>query len=150
MKGVFVIKRGFALVTKAVIVKSDKVLILVRSKKEIEKSKFNNKLSWDLPGGGMSVYEKCEDGLLREISEETKLSTNIIKPLSVFDTFKNKLHLVIITYLCEYISGEVSLSSEHESYKWYTINELKEAKAPFWLINDCEKALNEYNLIKNI
>ena len=69
--------RDFAVAVKAVIVRGDEVLVLRRSKGEMAGSYMNKYQKWDLPGGGLHFYEKAEDGLLREIREETSLSVEI-------------------------------------------------------------------------
>ena len=46
-------RSGFALAAKAVIVNGDKILLLRRSKKEMEKSFLNKYEVWDLPGGSV-------------------------------------------------------------------------------------------------
>ncbi len=52
-------------VSKAVIIKEDGALLLLRSKGE----KFPGK--WDLPGGHIHVGEDPKDGLVREVKEDT-------------------------------------------------------------------------------
>lgn len=69
--------RDFAVAVKAVIVRGDEVLVLRRSKGEMAGSYMNKYQKWDLPGGGLHFYEKAEDGLLREIREETSLSVEM-------------------------------------------------------------------------
>lgn len=64
-------KRDFAVAVKAVIIKENKALVLCRSKHEMECSYMNSHQKWDLPGGGLHFFEKAEEGLRREIREET-------------------------------------------------------------------------------
>ena len=63
-------KRDFAVAVKAVIIKENKALVLCRSKDEMEGSFMNSYQKWDLPGGGLHFFEKAEEGLVREITEE--------------------------------------------------------------------------------
>ena len=90
--------RDFAVAVKAVIVRGDEVLVLRRSKGEMAGSYMNKYQKWDLPGGGLHFYEKAEDGLLREIREETSLSVEIGRPVSMFDIIRHQIHLCIFTY----------------------------------------------------
>ena len=83
--------RDFAVAVKAVIVRGDEVLVLRRSKGEMAGSYMNKYQKWDLPGGGLHFYEKAEDGLLREIREETSLSVEIGRPVSMFDIIRNQI-----------------------------------------------------------
>lgn len=141
-------KRDFALVAKAVIIRNQEFLLLKRSKKEIESSYMNRFQVWDLPGGGIRFFETAEKGLLREIEEETKLSVHLLKPIGMYDAIRSQIHLSIVTYLCEYFSGEVILSSEHSSFHWLTLEEMKNINVPKWMIRDCEISLREYRFWK--
>ena len=76
-------KRDFAVAVKAVIIKENKALVLCRSKHEMECSYMNSHQKWDLPGGGLHFFEKAEEGLRREIREETDLHVSIGPPLSL-------------------------------------------------------------------
>ncbi len=138
-------KRSFALAVKAVILKEDSFLVLKRSRQEIEGSYMNQKEAWDLPGGGVRFFESSPRGLLREISEETGLTVEIIKPLSIFDAIKSRLHLTIITYLCLYRHGDVMLSQEHDAFYWMTYAEGREKNIPSWMLRDFEEAQRAQN-----
>ena len=74
-------KRDFAVAVKAVIIKENKALVLCRSEHEMECSYMNSHQKWDLPGGGLHFFEKAEEGLRREIREETDLHVSIGPPL---------------------------------------------------------------------
>ncbi len=67
----------------------------------------------------MDKKESPQEALLREISEESGLVVSITHPFNVF-TFKKDTgeFKVGITFLCEYLSGEVVLSDEHSEYRW--------------------------------
>lgn len=84
---------------------------------------------WDLPGGTVEFSEQPEDALKREISEETGLEVEIIKPVYVCSQTQNKRHQFWIIYECKYIGGEVKLNpEEHSEYVWTDRN--KVAKLP--------------------
>lgn len=143
-KEVKIIKRNFALAVKAVIIKDTKFLLLHRSKKEIENSYMNRRQVWDLPGGGVRFFETAKDGLIREITEETGLKVTILKPLCTFDAIKPQMHLSIFTYLCEYKSGEVYLSSEHDKFYWLTLDDMNCMDIPNWMKQNFELAIREW------
>lgn len=129
-------KRDFAVAVKAVIIKENKALVLCRSKHEMEGSFMNSHQKWDLPGGGLHFYEKAEEGLLREIREETGLEVSVGPPLSLFDAIKYHIHLCIFTYACQWKGGEVRLSDEHESFLWMTEAEIEKSDLPHWMKRD--------------
>lgn len=82
---------------------------------------------WDIPGGTVEFQEKAEAALNREISEESGLKVDIVKPIFVYDFASGPLrHQFQIVYECNYISGEVVLNpEEHDEFKWVTIEELE-------------------------
>lgn len=133
-------KRDFAVAVKAVIIKEDKALVLCRSKHEMEGSFMNSHQKWDLPGGGLHFFERAEEGLAREIREETDLQVQIGMPLSLFDVIRHHIHLCIFTYVCRWQRGEVRLSPEHEAYFWMTEAEMEKSELPRWMKRDIRAA----------
>jgi 8-oxo-dGTP diphosphatase len=82
----------------------------------------------------MEFGETPEETLIREIHEEVGLAVEIIKPLNTWTFFRDeKTQLVGITYLCNLISGDVTLSEEHVDYAWVDFDEV-----------------NNYNMIPSI
>lgn len=136
-------KRDFAVAVKAVIVKEGKVLVLRRSRREMECSYMNKYQKWDLPGGGLHFYEKAEEGLKREILEETSLHVQVGIPVSMFDVIRRQVHLCIFTYACAWKEGEVCLSEEHEEYIWMSEAEVEQSTLPFWMKRDLLRGLHE-------
>jgi 8-oxo-dGTP diphosphatase len=105
----------YFLAVKGIIQRGDgKILVLKRSEKDDHKPGV-----WETVGGGMDKEESPQEALLREISEETGLVVSVGSPFNVF-TFKKDTgeFKVGITFLCEYVSGEVTLSDEHAEYRW--------------------------------
>ena len=133
--------RDFAVAVKAVIVRGDEVLVLRRSKGEMAGSSMNKYQKWDLPGGALHFYEKAEDGLVREVREETSLSVEIGRPVSMFDIIRHQIHLCIFTYAAVWTGGEVQLSKEHDGFLWLHKDEVEESELPHWMKRDIFRAL---------
>ena len=72
--------------------------------------------------GFMEAGETPEQGIAREISEETALSTSALKLLGVYDF--QRMNQVIIAYhaVCH---GEVTLSPELVDYRLYAMQDVK-------------------------
>lgn len=105
---------------KAIIVHNNKVLIIKRSKTDPMIPGI-----WEFVGGKLEFGENLEDGLKREILEETGLKVTIEKMLfaTTFQTHEYR-QVVIITYLCFSNTKEIQLSFEHDDYKWAGKKEL--------------------------
>ena len=112
---------------------SQKALIEKRKRLLILKNSLDQK--WELPGGFIEVNENLTAALKRETREETRLKIGIGKPISTSVHWHKNFKLadgrtvnarvVKICYYCSYISGNISLSSEHTDYVWVPKNGLK-------------------------
>jgi 8-oxo-dGTP diphosphatase len=80
---------------------------------------------WSIPGGTLELGESLQEGVARELLEETGLHVKVLDLIEVFDriyiepalggggTLKSpKFHYVIVDYLCERISGEPRAASD--------------------------------------
>ena len=85
----------------------------------------------DFPGGKIQEGEVDFDkALQREVREETSLEVSVQSPFvrwrflrqqKLFDDTSNKKpwqELYLMGFVCDYQSGDVTLSSEHESFEW--------------------------------
>ena len=105
----------YFLAVKGIIRRSDgKMLVLKRSSKDDHKPGV-----WETVGGGMDREETPQEALMREIQEDTSLDVRVDVPFNVFSFKKDTGEFKVgITFLCEYLSGEVMLSDEHSEYRW--------------------------------
>lgn len=104
----------YFLAVKGIIQKDGKILVLKRSDTDDHRPGV-----WETVGGGMDKEESPQEALLREIAEETGLVASVNSPFNVFAFKKDTGEFKVgITFLCEYVSGEVKLSDEHSEYRW--------------------------------
>ncbi|MDF2546173.1 MAG: hydrolase [Anaerosolibacter sp.] len=112
-------KREFFFSTKDLIIEDTKFLAMYKI--------IDNKKWWDLPGGRMEFGENAEETLAREIKEELGVK---IKPIKLIDTWNympnEKFQTIGVIYHCEIISGEISISEEHDGYEWINIDNIEE------------------------
>jgi ADP-ribose pyrophosphatase YjhB (NUDIX family) len=82
---------------------------------------------WSIPGGMLELGETLEQGVARELLEETGLQVRVLELIEVFerivyapngesaggdDLGRPRFHYVIADYLCERISGEHAAASD--------------------------------------
>ncbi len=84
--------------------------------------------AWEIITGRLEEEESPNDGILREIFEETGLETEIIMPIETGFFYRGgrEIPMVYISYWCRCISGNIELSTEHSQFKWASIEEILE------------------------
>jgi len=100
-------------------------LVIVDNKNRVlflKRSNYVKKYAgeWDLPGGHLKANESLQNGLSREVKEETGLS---IKSADLFKTVDNMHYFAI-----KYDSQPIKISHEHVEYKFFDENELDAAE----------------------
>jgi len=104
---------------KAIIKKDNKYLILFRS----EHKQFA-KLLWDFPGGKLDAGETLEEGVIRELKEETNFDIKPIKIIMECDHGEGEGKYHFNFWSVEVLSDELKLSYEHTDFKWATKEEI--------------------------
>ena len=87
----------------------------------------------DFPGGRIDEGEtNLVDALKREVREETSLEVEVGQPFVTWLGRGDTVYLV--GHRCRYVSGDVSLSNEHVSFRWVSrdnFTEVDDRSAPF-------------------
>ena len=104
----------------AVIKDGDERILLVR---HIPEREGFWKGKWICPGGKLQVEESIEEGIVREVAEETHLGIRLIAPLVPFerivkDEDQITLHVIYIDYLAEVVGGELKADSDVGEAIW--------------------------------
>ena len=107
-----------------VILQSDKIL-LVRRKYGTDKGK------WCIPCGKVDKAESLETAVIREVLEETHLSTKVIKQIYQVD----KTHPTGVPYrgtwfLMAYVSGQLYADDDADEAAYFAFNALPELAFP--------------------
>lgn len=85
-----------------------------------------------IPGGGLEPGEDFEDGVRRELREETGIELKNIRQANfdydIFPSYKGEPHqLIFLQYTAEYASGEPSPSSDAKEIVWVSKEALSDA-----------------------
>jgi 8-oxo-dGTP diphosphatase len=107
---------------------STKVLILDDERRilVIQRSMASkgNPGKWDFPGGKIDPGETLEQGLLREVAEETGLCIRLGRVLGATESESPARRIAYLILEAHLVSGEVKLSDEHDVFRWVTPGEL--------------------------
>ncbi len=112
----------------------------------VERGKEPLKGYWSLPGGIVETGEKLEEGIRREVAEETGLD---VEPYFMFEIFerimpdaegKPEYHYVLIDYLCRRLSGEPAPASDASRVAWVSERELGDYRLTEGTLSVIERA----------
>jgi len=117
-----------------VVIDAGRALLILRGSPPLENQ-------WSIPGGMLELGETLEQGVRRELAEETGLDVNVIGLIEVFeridpaaqgadgnpgsaDPTRPQYHFVILDYLCEAGSGTLRAGSDAKEFAWASEDEL--------------------------
>ena len=80
------------------------------------------KFEWGIPGGGLEYREQPADAMIREFREETGMTIEIEKLLTVVSARED--HHLSIIFLCKITDGEFKPSNEISEIKYFDVNDL--------------------------
>jgi 8-oxo-dGTP diphosphatase len=94
---------------------------------------------WSIPGGLLELGETLEQGVARELEEETGLDVKVIEIIEVFERIfpappnedgtpgnssRPQYHFIILDYLCELRGGTLCAGSDALEFAWAREEEL--------------------------
>jgi 8-oxo-dGTP diphosphatase len=110
----------------AVVIDQGKVLLVRRGQAPL-------KGEWSLPGGALELGETLQQGVVREIFEETGL---VVAPIGIVDILDRithdeesgcvQYHYVLIDFVCRVTSGILNVGSDADEARWVHPDSLQE------------------------
>ena len=87
---------------------------------------------WSLPGGALELGERLEDGIRREVREETGLDVEPEEIVAVFDHISHadndptrvRFHYVLVDYRCRLLDGTLASATDVTEARWTSWHEL--------------------------
>ncbi len=85
---------------------------------------------WMVPGGGLELGETLEEGVAREVEEETNLKVEVLRHVSTLDRIVRegdevKIHVVYVDFLARPVSGEPRPGSDVGAAQWFSRDEIE-------------------------
>lgn len=107
-------KYDFNIRVTGILIEDEKILLV--------KQKVSDKRNWSLPGGKLEQGETIEQGIIREMKEETGLDVEIIRLLYLCDVSASNNTLLHISFLLKRVAGNIELpTNEFESNPIYDV-----------------------------
>jgi len=113
----------------AVIFRGEEVLLVRRGQEPARDA-------WSLPGGLVELGESLAAALRREVMEETGLIINILGITAVLDRIYRDdagaipYHYVLVDFLCDYESGDLTPASDITAARFVSLSELDRMDLP--------------------
>ncbi len=110
----------------AVVIDGNKVLLVRRGQEPL-------KGEWSLPGGALELGETLQQGVVREVLEETGLTVAPAGIVEVLDRITQddssgrvRYHYVLVDFLCHVAGGMLCGASDAEEARWVEREDLQE------------------------
>ena len=123
----------------ALILRDDEILLIVRGGEPLRGF-------WSLPGGGLETGETLEQGVCREVLEETGLHVRPQVVVEIFERImldpegRTEYHYVLIDYLCEALGGTLAAAGDVSRAEWVPKHEVSSLRLTEGTAQVIEKA----------
>lgn len=106
--------------------------IVVRDDGRILVVQRRDNAHWEPPGGILELGETFEDGVRREVLEETGVHVEVER---LTGAYKNMaLGVVALVFRCHPVAGSPTTSEESSEVQWVTVDEIRQRMDPAFAI----------------
>lgn len=106
--------------------------IVVRDDGRILAIQRRDNSHWEPPGGVLELGETFEDGVRREVAEETGVTVEVDR---LTGAYKNLTRgIVALVFRCHPISGEPTATDESQRVQWLTPDEISRHMTPAYAV----------------
>ncbi len=142
----------FMVAVGAIIVNSEGKILLIKRSDDLDWQPGE----WEIMYGRLAQHEDAQLGLVREASEELGIKVQASRPLTCWHIYRGQERitqneLIGITFLAYTVQAKVTLSDEHQEYRWVTPVEALELVKIEGIkrdINACMKEIGNFPNIK--
>ena len=133
-KGVTVSTKPFFLAVRGILQDHQgRFLLLKRSRSSKHQPGF-----WEFAGGKVDPGEDFASALLREFKEETGLTVSLDSVFGSGEWEREDYRIAYLFMKVSLLSGDVSISREHDEFRWFSKEELKKLNVSPQLKPLCE------------
>lgn len=87
---------------------------------------------WEPPGGVLEMTETFEEGVKREVLEETGTSVEVQRLTGVYKNMRRGI--VALVYRCAPLSEPSHVTDEADAIRWMTLDEVRQAMTPAYAV----------------
>jgi 8-oxo-dGTP diphosphatase len=87
---------------------------------------------WEPPGGVLELAETFDEGVRREVAEETGVQVEVERLTGVYKNVKRGI--VALVFRCRPAAGEATATDESRRVAWFTPDEVRQHMVPAYAI----------------
>jgi 8-oxo-dGTP diphosphatase len=87
---------------------------------------------WEPPGGVLELAETFDEGVRREVAEETGVQVEVERLTGIYKNVKRGI--VALVFRCSPAAGEATATDESRRVAWFTPDDVRQHMAPAYAI----------------